>query len=163
MYIYYIFYILILLILKTEKIISCEELPVNTDRILIHSVYNILIGIPRAKSFLLVYELFFNIKNKKFKVNGKIISILIISFLILFILKVSILFLIGVSYFSILITSYFVIDFYELYNLNYEDKKAKYMSILMNCFILFSNSVGYADEKKLIFKNSEIIFNAKSY
>lgn len=103
---YYILYVFILLTLKTEKVVSCEELSVNTDKIFIFSIYNILISIPKAKSFLLIYELLFNIKNKIF------LFIVIVAFLILFFLKFSIFFLFGVSYFLILITSFF---YYRLF------------------------------------------------
>lgn len=160
--IYFIIITFFLFLLKTEKNVECQEIPVNTDKIFLYCVYNIFCAIPKAKAFIIIYEIIYFIKNKSIKDNKNKFLLIFFSFLIIFLIKLTIFFVLGVSYFSILITSNFVIEFFFILEKDSESNKAKYQHIMMNCFVLISNVINSADSKKIIFKKDNIILNMKS-
>lgn len=160
--IYFTIITFFLFLLKTEKIVKCEEIPVNSDRIFLYCIYNIFCAIPKAKAFIIIYEIIYFIKNKSIKDNNNKLLLVFFFFLIIFLIKLTIFFVLGVSYFSILIASNFVIDFFFILEKDAETNKAKYQHIMMNCFILISDVISFADSKKIIFEKNDIILNMKS-
>ena len=160
--IYYIICFLNVYSIKSKDIIECKELELNPTYIYRYSTYNLIIAIPKAKAFLLVYNIIENIfiKNK----NDIFFYITILSILIVnLIYKISFLFIFGVSYISIIICSETVIKFFNTINLNYDTKKALIQTVLINCFILSSDSIANADEKKIIIEKNNIIFNSEIF
>lgn len=157
----YALFIALILILKTEKTITCEELPVNTDRLVFYSLYNIFFGVPKAKSFLLIYEILYFITNYHLRPNKNLLFPMVLSFVVVFLIKFSIFIILGVSYLSIFITSNFIVNLFGILEGDFETKKSKEQHILMNSFVLISSSVGLADSKKIIISFDNITLNPK--
>lgn len=160
--IYYVLCFINVYFLKSNDIIECKELELNPIYIYRYSLYNIIIAIPKAKAFLFFYSLLENIfmKNKKdLLFYFTLILILILNILF----KISIIFLFSVSYLSILVSSETIIIFFNIIYLNYNSKKALIQTILINCFILSSESIAIADEKRIIIEKDKIVFNSNNF
>lgn len=146
--------------IKTEWVSSCEEAPLNINYISRYALYNLFIGIPKAKAYLIHYNFFF-LLHKTLTIKSFIYFVMALSslYILFFIINYYIFFIFGVSYLSLYISAKTINDVFSLLRLNYESREAAYQTILLNCFIINSNSVAEAGNKKIIFKNKKVIFN----
>lgn len=172
-FVFFIYYIilfyLIKSVLKTEYIISCKELPLNTSRLKIYAFINIFIFVPKAKAFIVSYNIldhFYDVDDNNSN-NNRIdkfiyITTTIIILLIIFLIKLSIFLVLGYTFLSLLITSELILKYFSLLRLNYKTKKAKNQTIIINCFLDSMDSVGKADHMNIIISGDEIIFNMKN-
>lgn len=164
--IFCIFYLSIFIlynnILKSNHIINCKEVELNTKYMYRYSFFNIFLFVPKAKAFFLIYNFLNIIINSKMKKNEKIFLSLIF-FIISFFIKIYILLIIGYSFLSIITTSNLIITYFETTSWKYESQKAKNQHIIMNCLLDNKDSVGEVDNIRIIIKNNEITFNADKF
>ena len=152
--------------LKTAYIITCGAMKISIKRLTLYTIFRLLILIPRAKSFLLVYN-FLSFIYKSEKSLGNRLSpneylLLFFIFAISMILKLSIPLLCGYSYITLLVASRFVIKLFSIIEFTYPaDIKIIYQHILLNCFSDIEYSIGVADGKRIILDKSNITFNGK--
>lgn len=156
---YLILFIIFYKLLKSQLTISCEEAPLNTSNLSNYVILNTFIFIPKAKAFIIVYNFLFFIFKKKEKLNFSIFFILSLVFLVIYVFKISLILITGYTFLSISVTSDFVINLFNTLTWNYESKKAKYQHILINCFLNNKDTVGKADEMKIIINNGDVFFN----
>jgi hypothetical protein len=114
---YYFLTLITILLLNSVWIIKCEEIPLNTSHLIRYSTYNIFIGIPRAKAFVIVYNTLYLILKEK--ILNKIslvesLSLLFI-FILIFLIKFSIVIVFGVSYLVICITIKLTNEIFDLF------------------------------------------------
>jgi hypothetical protein len=106
---------ILFLILKTRYVLKCEEIPLNYSRITYYSIYNIFIGIPKAKAFIINYFIFFEIFERKKNNSALIVSLFLgLVALLIILIKFSILMIVGYSYLSLLTASILSNMFFEL-------------------------------------------------
>lgn len=152
--------------LKTAYIITCDATKISIERLTLYTIFRLLILIPRAKSFLLVYN-FLSFIYKSEKLLGNRLSpenylFIFIFFCISILLKLSIPLLCGYSYITLLVASRFVIKLFSIIEFTYPaDIKIIYQYILLNCFSDIEYSIGVADYKRIILDKSNITFNGK--
>ena len=162
---YYCVNFVLIFSLKTEYVSKCEELPLNTSHFYKYAAYNIFVGIPRAKAYIIHYNFFYfllNLNRDFFKkVSIYFFITLGVVFLLFFFINFSIFIIFGVSYLSVYVSTKTINKIFSLSSYNYESNEALYQTILLNCFITNSSSVAEAHLKKIIFKKNEIIFNIK--
>lgn len=140
--------------------IKCEEVSVNFSRLFIHTIFTILISIPKSKSYIIVYRILSSLFNKHFTFSiYNYIFIITVGFLIYFI-KFSILLIFGYSYLSIVTTSNLIVKFFVVTSYNCESTKSYYQHIILNCILNNSDTIGKAGELKItVDDEGQLIFN----
>ncbi len=162
-FIFFIWYFIIFLIfynfLKTNYEINCREISINFSHIFRYTILNTFLFVPKAKAYIIFYNILYIIWNKKEKFNFLNTIFIFIIFFIIYLIKLSIVLLIGYTFLSLFITSNFIIKLFKLLSRNFENKKAMFQHILINCCLNSVDSVGKAEEMNIIIKNKNIIFN----
>ena len=137
---YFSTFIIFHVFLKSNRIMTCVSIYGDDKRQTVSTIVRVLIFIPRAKAYLLVYTLlsFFYDREKSYLQNYSLLEffiLLIIIFTISILLNLSLILVFGYSYLAITVASRFVVKFFNVihgttYNMIYDDPY--YMYVLYN-------------------------------
>lgn len=147
--------------LKTEYEIKCKEIHINFLHPYRYTILNNLFLVPKAKAYIIVYNILYIWWNKNYKYNLKNILIVIIIFLFIYLIKFSVILLIGYTFLSIKIVSNIIVKLFDILSWNFETKKACLQHICINFFLDNVDSVGKAEDMNIIINNNNVNFNMK--
>lgn len=167
---YYCVIFLLFYFLSIPYVLNYAKLPFNFRYLIRHTIFNLVVLLPRAKAFLYFYNISSFLIKKEYKkikldiqltVNIILIIILVVSFYYFF--KMFLL-VFGFSYLSLFISSHFVNQLFLFLDLKYSTLRAKIQHLIINCIINFDSSIGYVSELFIILKYDDkgdfiIIYN----
>jgi len=150
--------------LKSSWIMTCGNINGYVKRHDVYTILKVVIFIPRAKAYLLVYKLLIIFYNKKenFLRNHfllKCFFCLFIMFTMSLILNFSLILMLGYSYLIIIVASRFVLKFFRVIpSLSY-DMRILYELTLINCFCDINYSTLMTAGQRILFSEEQVIFN----
>lgn len=163
-FLYFFLVFFCLFFLKSPFLLQCKEVYLNPEFIERYAFFNVFIQIPRSYAYYTFYNiLHFIVNNKKFKHNKlNFFDFVGFTFLffIVYIYKFSFFLLLGYSYLSINITINLIIMIERLLSYEYENNKALYQTLILNCLIINNNIISKTEDLKIYYnKDDELEFN----